>query len=74
MFHKNLRVAMNMKSRIGSIDIKGSAVTYELGHFAAMRSSLLEPAGIPMIPRRIMNTLNSITAARPTDRAARRRP
>src|SRR4029453_7108635 len=38
VFHKNLRVAMNMKSRIGSIDIKGSAVTYELGHFAAMRS------------------------------------
>jgi len=64
---------MNMKSRIGSIDIKGSAVTYELGHFAAVRSSLLEPAGIPMIPRRIMNTLNS-TAARPTDWAARRRP
>jgi hypothetical protein len=74
VFHKNLRVAMNMKSRIGSIDIKGSAVTYELGHFAAVRSSLLEPAGIPMIPRLIMNTLNSITAARPNNRAARRRP
>jgi hypothetical protein len=42
VFHNDLRVALNMKSRIGSIGINGSAVTYELGDFAAVHSLLLD--------------------------------